>query len=127
MTSIGSYQAKTTLPALLRRVSRGERIEITRRGTTVAMLVPPEMPARHDVASVIAAIRKLPRIRGGIKSIADLRHAWNSIIELARTHKLTVYDAAYLDLAIRNYLPLATLDSALLAAAKSAGVRRFVR
>jgi predicted nucleic acid-binding protein len=37
---------------------------------------------------------------------------------LAQQHRLTSYDAAYLELAIRRGLPLATLDEALQAAAK---------
>jgi predicted nucleic acid-binding protein len=40
---------------------------------------------------------------------------------LAREHKLTAYDAAYLELAQRLSLPLATLDRALLKAAPAAG------
>jgi predicted nucleic acid-binding protein len=39
------------------------------------------------------------------------------VMDLARTHHLTVYDAAYLSLAIREALPLATLDKQLGAAA----------
>lgn len=41
---------------------------------------------------------------------------------LARTHRLTAYDAAYLELALRLHLPLATRDAALAAAATAAGV-----
>jgi len=44
------------------------------------------------------------------------------IMELSRRHKLTIYDAAYLELAQREHLPLATLDKALEAAARSAGI-----
>jgi prevent-host-death family protein len=51
MTSVGSYEAKTHLPRLLRRVSRGERIVITSRGKPVAMLVPVEM--KQDVKSLV--------------------------------------------------------------------------
>lgn len=40
----------------------------------------------------------------------------------ARTHKLTIYDAAYLELAQREALPLATLDRGLRAAALASGV-----
>ena len=40
-----------------------------------------------------------------------------SVLDLARRHRLTVYDAAYLELAIREGLPLATLDTALMRAA----------
>lgn len=42
--------------------------------------------------------------------------------ELAARHGLSAYDAAYLELAIRRRLPLATLDEALLAAMTQAGV-----
>lgn len=38
-------------------------------------------------------------------------------LNLARKHRLTVYDAAYLELARRKSLPLATLGAALMAAA----------
>ena len=43
-------------------------------------------------------------------------------IALARRHRLTVYDAAYLELALRKAIPLATLDVALAEAARSEGV-----
>jgi prevent-host-death family protein len=51
MTSIGSYEAKTHLPRLLRRVSKGERIVITSRGEPVAMLVPVEI--KQDVRTLV--------------------------------------------------------------------------
>ena len=41
---------------------------------------------------------------------------------LAAAHGLTAYDAAYLELALRRALPLATLDAAMLAALPAAGV-----
>jgi predicted nucleic acid-binding protein len=41
---------------------------------------------------------------------------------LARQYQLTVYDTAYLELAIRHKLPIASLDKALLRAARAAGV-----
>lgn len=44
------------------------------------------------------------------------------VIGLARTHRLTIYDAVYLDLAVHHALPLATRDNDLRRAAKSAGV-----
>jgi predicted nucleic acid-binding protein len=47
-------------------------------------------------------------------------------IFLAREHSLTVYDAAYLELALRRRADLATVDKALARAAKSAGVRVIV-
>ena len=44
------------------------------------------------------------------------------LMTLARRHKLTAYDAAYLELALREGLALATLDAALIQAAKAEGV-----
>jgi predicted nucleic acid-binding protein len=52
--------------------------------------------------------------------------AWTEALPLARAHQLSVYDAGYLELAVRLGLPLASLDEPLLAAAKHAGVVRFV-
>jgi predicted nucleic acid-binding protein len=43
----------------------------------------------------------------------------NALMQLARRHRLTVYDAAYLELALRKAHPLATLDAALAAAARA--------
>ena len=42
-----------------------------------------------------------------------------TVLRLARNHKLSVYDALYLELAIRQQRPLATLDRALKNAAES--------
>jgi predicted nucleic acid-binding protein len=44
-------------------------------------------------------------------------------MKLARHHRLSVYDAAYLELATRLRLPLATLDAALGRAARAEGAR----
>ncbi len=44
------------------------------------------------------------------------------IYALARKHKLSSYDASYLDLAMRKGLPIATLDKNLLSAAKRSKV-----
>ena len=46
----------------------------------------------------------------------------SSVDELASRHGLTAYDAAYLELALRRGLPLATQDAALAAAMVKAGV-----
>jgi predicted nucleic acid-binding protein len=44
------------------------------------------------------------------------------IFAIAREHKLSSYDASYLDLAMRNGLPIATLDKNLITAAKRSKV-----
>lgn len=48
--------------------------------------------------------------------------AWSSTLRLADRYQLTLYDAAYLELAERRALPLASLDRDLCAAARAAGV-----
>jgi predicted nucleic acid-binding protein len=52
--------------------------------------------------------------------------AWGELLSLGRAHRLSAYDAAYLELALRRSLPLATLDDKLKAAASAAGVPAFV-
>lgn len=47
---------------------------------------------------------------------------FRELLPLARRHGLSVYDAAYLDLAARLGLPLATLDDNLARAARESGV-----
>jgi predicted nucleic acid-binding protein len=49
-------------------------------------------------------------------------HAWGATAQLAARHRLTLYDASYLELAKRRSLPLATLDRELRAAARSESV-----
>jgi predicted nucleic acid-binding protein len=50
------------------------------------------------------------------------RLAFSKLSELAATHTLSVYDAAYLELALRRRLPLGCKDGPLRAAAKRCGV-----
>ena len=57
--------------------------------------------------------------------VADLHtdsHAWGETLTLADRFRLTLYDAAYLELAQRRALPLATLDQPLRAAATALGL-----
>jgi predicted nucleic acid-binding protein len=56
---------------------------------------------------------------------ATVTHALGATLNLARRYKLSAYDAAYLELAMRTGLPLATLDADLAKAAASAGVPVF--
>ena len=56
---------------------------------------------------------------------ATFAPALSATLQLARRYKLSVYDASYLELALRRGISLATLDEDLQKAAKKAGVRRF--
>jgi predicted nucleic acid-binding protein len=50
------------------------------------------------------------------------RQAWTTVAQLAREHRLSAYDAAYLELAQRRRLRLCTRDAALLKAAEACGI-----
>lgn len=49
-------------------------------------------------------------------------HAWTRTLHLSERHSITVYDAAYLELALRRGVPLATRDQDLAKAAVDTGV-----
>jgi predicted nucleic acid-binding protein len=65
-----------------------------------------------DTARFLALVARLP-----IKPDYEPNEAM--IFQLARTHKLSIYDAAYLELAQRHGLPIATLDNAIVKAARA--------
>ena len=71
-----------------------------------------------ESASFLALIQELPiSIDSGAVS-----NVFGQTIDLARDHRLSSYDASYLELAVRTQLPLATLDVALGQAAKDLGI-----
>ena len=53
---------------------------------------------------------------------ADPRSSFGRTARLAEQHGLSVYDAAYLEVALRRSLPLGSRDGALLAVARQCGV-----
>lgn len=57
MHTVGSYEAKTRLPELLRAVELGETVTITRRGVPVARLVSVDREAAERPAAVIARMK----------------------------------------------------------------------
>lgn len=58
MREVGSYEAKTHLPELLKAVEKGETIVITRRGAPVARLVPADRAGGDDVRLIINRMKK---------------------------------------------------------------------
>ena len=56
---------------------------------------------------------------------ATFHHALSDTLQLARRYQLSAYDASYLELALRQGIPLATLDEDLQKAAKKAGIKKF--
>ena len=69
-----------------------------------------------------------PEIRANLEALpietdpVATSRVWGASLELAETHQISVYDAVYLELAVRLQLPLATLDRALVAAARVVGI-----
>ena len=57
-----------------------------------------------------------------IEREAEADDLWTTTVALSDRHDLSVYDAAYLELAMRRSLPLATLDKELRAAAIAEGI-----
>ena len=81
-------------------------------------LVVNERRRRMAESDTTAFLLSLSRLRIRIDRAPDE----SVVLRLARTHRLSVYDAAYLELAHREGLPLATLDADLKKAAAGEGV-----
>jgi predicted nucleic acid-binding protein len=77
-----------------------------------------ERRGRLDPAATAAILAHLERLPIRL----DLDQDGDTVLALAREHRLTVYDAAYLELALRAGAPLATLDRELARAARAARV-----
>jgi predicted nucleic acid-binding protein len=89
-----------------------------------------------EVVNVLALAEKRKRISAAdstqflkLLAVFDIQideqgptQAFDHILPLCRSHPLTSYDAAYLDLAIRRQLPLATLDKDLRRGAMQLGL-----
>ena len=66
-TEIGSYEAKTKLPELLRQVKKGKSFTITNRGEPIADLVPSEKSRLKQKAEAVEAMKEFIRREGRIK------------------------------------------------------------
>jgi antitoxin (DNA-binding transcriptional repressor) of toxin-antitoxin stability system len=60
---VGSYEAKTKLPELLRGVQGGNRYTITLRGEAVADLVPPQGSKLPEAAAAVEEMRSFMQSR----------------------------------------------------------------
>jgi predicted nucleic acid-binding protein len=76
---------------------------------------------RIDRADRDAALADLSHLRITVDPDTD-RLAWSATLSLSDRFDLTTYDAAYLELAHRHAVPLASLDKALCAAARRLAV-----
>ena len=82
------------------------------------VLIVNERRGRLTEADTAAFLRRLARL--GVTVDRSPEEA--AVLALARRHRLSVYDASYLELAQREALPLATLDAELARAARAEGV-----
>ena len=83
---------------------------------------------RRGLLTVSYADRCLDDVEGLLSSVIEISANVISVrtaLAVARTFRLTTYDAAYLETARRENIPLATLDRALIEAAKRASVPLF--
>ncbi|MDP3000657.1 MAG: type II toxin-antitoxin system VapC family toxin [Bryobacterales bacterium] len=76
---------------------------------------------RHDAAFRDSTLADLALLPISVDTETD-RQAWGATLQLSDRHRLTLYDAAYLELALRRGLPLASLDAELRRAAQTEGV-----
>jgi predicted nucleic acid-binding protein len=74
--------------------------------------------SQADTTNWLSYLSGLPIVVDG----ATEARAWTDTLGLARQQGLTAYDAAYLELALREGVPLATLDAKLRASARAVGV-----
>ena len=65
MDTVGTFEVKTHLSGLLRRVAQGESFTITKNGVPVAKLVPIQEVAKPDVQQAIADLLALRKERVG--------------------------------------------------------------
>ena len=57
----------------------------------------------------------------GLRVRVDREPDESVVLRLARKHGLSVYDASYLELAVREAIPIATLDAQIITAARAEG------
>ena len=70
---IGSYEAKTKLPEILRRVEAGETVTITNRGRPVADLIPSQFSEQHTVEVAIANLVKAKKHKVSGEELKELQ------------------------------------------------------
>jgi predicted nucleic acid-binding protein len=97
-------------------------------------VVPAVWPLEVANALLVAERRKrltIAQVTGQLQRIGGLpilvmaigaAYAFEQVLPVARQQTLSAYDAAYLQLALREALPLATLDEELKRAAKANGI-----
>jgi predicted nucleic acid-binding protein len=108
---------------ILERISRGAEAIVPSLWSfeIVNALLHAERRKRITAAQATAFLKQLEGFHF-VVDLAPLPRVFDWIFIEARQQNLTAYDAAYLELALRHNLPLATLDGNLKRAAKDLGI-----
>jgi predicted nucleic acid-binding protein len=114
-------RTETTHQVMMRIVANSAIVPSLWRLEIANMLRGAVRRKRCDEDFVSRSLARLDRFRIDIDNETDL-HAWKQTRVLSREHDLTIYDAAYLELALRKHFPLASCDSDLIAAARRCAV-----
>ena len=122
-----------TLAWILDRPVPVRATQVRQRLRQTVALVPPLW--HYEVTNVVVMARRTRKITDAeLTSLLEDIEAWKNFVsvepvvrpqqlaQIAQYTGLTVYDAAYLEVALRHRLPLATLDKDLEVAARKAGV-----
>ena len=112
-------EASATIQSILQRLGESEAIAPVLWWFEIRnVLLVNERRARLDAPQTAAILAHLARLPIAL----DRDPAGDAVLALARAHRLTFYDATYLELALRRAAPLATLDRRLAAAARTVAV-----
>lgn len=130
--------ASVALDWVFRSERSAEANRVLEHAVRESLLVPPIWPAEvangllnarrrgrlthAELPAALALFEGLPVVVLPSASAASIRQ----LVDTGATAELTAYDAAYLDLALRESAPLATQDEALRRAAIQVGVELFV-
>ena len=119
---IYAEEATAAVTEVLGRVTqRGAWVPATWKLEVANVLEMNVRRGRHDAAFRDSALTDLGEMPIHVDGETG-QHAWGATLQLAARHRLTVYDASYLELAQRRGLPLATLDRELRYAAQAEGL-----
>ena len=126
--------ASLTLAALFEDEQTDEVLSVIDQVTKTSAVVP--MIWRYEIANGLQMAIRRKRIDAAYRNVCfdklrsmpievdveGIDETWLATVALADLYQLTIYDAAYLELAQRRRVPLATLDDALARACKASGV-----
>lgn len=89
-------------------------------------MVAAERPSQLSAGEVEVFISQLEGLPIKFDTLTAYQ-AFSRILGMSRIYNLSSYDAAYLELAVREGLPIASLDKDVIKAAKKAGVDIYLR